>query len=69
MTLSEIYAAIHAVPGMTAADVDHLYRGATAQLEPFLVADAPVDGDPPTKPGAELLTLPLLAPEAVEVLP
>jgi hypothetical protein len=54
---SDIYAAIHAVEGVTAAHITALYRGENAQLEPFLVAEAPLNGTPPDTDGAELLML------------
>jgi hypothetical protein len=57
VTLSEVYAAIHSVPGVVSADIDHLYRGIDARLDPFLVADAPANGDPPETEAAELLTI------------
>ncbi len=57
VTLSEVYAAIQSVPGVVAVDIDHLYRGLDARRDPFLVAEAPVDGDPPETLAAELLTL------------
>ena len=49
--------------------VDRLYRGEAAGLEPLVSADAPVDGDPPEREAAELLTLEPLSLEGVEVRP
>lgn len=57
VTLSEAYAAIQTVSGVVAVDIDHLYRGLDARLDPFLVAEAPVDGNPPETAAAELLTI------------
>lgn len=68
VTLSEIYAAIHAVPGVVSADIDHFYRGVDARLDPFLIAEAPRDGDPPTSEAAELLTLDPASLDDLEVL-
>jgi hypothetical protein len=57
VSLSGVYEALHGVAGVASADIDHLYRGIDARLEPILLADAPVDGDPPEREAAELLTL------------
>jgi hypothetical protein len=54
---SDVYAAIHAIEGVTAAHITALYRGEVPQLEPFLIADAPLNGTPPETEGAELLVL------------
>jgi len=68
VTLSEIYAAIHSVPGVVSVDIDHLYRGTDARRDPYLIAEAPGDGDPPTSDAAELLTLDLASLDDLEVL-
>jgi hypothetical protein len=68
VTLSEVYAAIHAVPGVVSADIDHLYRGADARLDPYLIATAPANGDPPSADGAEQLTIDTASLEDLEVL-
>jgi hypothetical protein len=67
VTLSEVYAALHAVPGVVAADIDHLYRGIDARLDPFLIADAPPNGSPPNAEAAELLTLDVASLDDLEV--
>jgi predicted phage baseplate assembly protein len=56
--LSEVIAAIQAVPGVTAVDVDKLYRsGAGASLQQRLLAELPVLGPNGQLLAAELLTL------------
>jgi hypothetical protein len=56
--LSEVIAAIQAVPGVIAVDVDKLYRaGAGASLQPRLLAELPVLAPNGQLLAAELLTL------------
>lgn len=55
--LSAVYEALHAVPGVAAATVTRLHRGSAVSLEPYVLAQAPVEGGSPGQPGAELLTL------------
>jgi hypothetical protein len=69
VALSGVYHSLHAITGVASADIDHLYRGTDARLEPFLVADAPLDGDSPAREAAELLTIDPTSLEDVVVAP
>lgn len=66
--LSVVYEVVHRVDGVEAVDIDQLSRD-QAVLEPVLTAAAPVNGDPPTTPGAELLVLDPATLDDVEVAP
>ena len=72
VTLGEVAAVLHTVPGVVAVDVDELYRTDVAPVrhpEPFLAAAAPRAGAAAaTAPAAELLTLDP-GPIALEVTP
>ena len=66
--LSVVYEVVHRVTGVEAVDIDQLSRD-QGVLEPVLTAAAPMNGDPPTTPGAELLVLDPATLDDVEVAP
>ena len=69
VTLSEVLAVIHAVPGVVGVDLDHLYRSAApVALHDRLLAALPCMQADGTLRAAELLTLDP-APLALEVMP
>jgi len=57
VTLSEVFAVMHKVPGVVAVDINKLYRGQHEALTVFLPAEAPQAGDDASVLPAELLTL------------
>jgi predicted phage baseplate assembly protein len=69
VTLSEVLAVMHAVPGVVGVDLDHLYRTDTrVALHDRLLAALPTMQADGTVVAAELLTLDA-APLALEVMP
>jgi hypothetical protein len=67
---SDIYAAIHAVEGVTAARITALHRAdEPKQLREFLVVEMPLNGTPPETDGAELLLLTADSLDELEPIP
>jgi hypothetical protein len=57
VTLSDVVAVMHNVPGVVAVDINKLYRGGVETLTAFLPSQAPQPGDDANVQPAELLTL------------
>ncbi len=70
VTLSEVVAVFHGVPGVTAVRVSLLYRGTTPAPQTYLAAQLPHEGDAAASVlPAELLLLAPASLDSVEVLP